>query len=100
MNAPAEMRGVVNVAVLDYIVWMLQRRNVERLGLPRAIGHSPIGELCNESAVAGMPGVALKDLHPKAQLVFPVLGLTAFVFFSIGVRVGYRFAPEKRVFRG
>src|SRR5262245_27423785 len=34
MDTPAEMRGVVDVAVLDHVVGMLQRRDVERLRFP------------------------------------------------------------------
>src|SRR5262245_7675118 len=64
---------VVDVAVLDDVVGMLQRRDVEGLGLPCAVRHSAIGESCNEPAIAGMPGVALEYFHPETQLVFPVL---------------------------
>ena len=67
------MRRVVDIAVLDDVVGMLQRGDVERLGLPRAVGHGAVGELRNEPSVAGMPGVALEDLHPEAELILPVL---------------------------
>jgi hypothetical protein len=29
MDAAAQMRRIVDVAVLDYVIWMLQRSNVE-----------------------------------------------------------------------
>src|SRR4029077_15322253 len=56
VDAPAEVRGVVDVAVLDHIVGMLQRRDVERLRLPRAVRHGAIRKLRDKYSVAVMPG--------------------------------------------
>ena len=68
-----QMRGVVDVAVLDDVIGTVERRDIVRLRLPRAVGDGAIGEFGNEACVAGVPVVALEDLHAEAELVLPVL---------------------------
>ena len=65
--------SLVDVSVFDDVVGMLQRRDVERLRLPGAVGHGAVGELGHETAIAGMPAIASEDFHAEAQLAFPVL---------------------------
>ena len=76
------LRRVVYVSFLHDVLGARQRRNVERLRLPRTVGDGAVAEVRDEAAVARVPrAVPHPDLGTEAEILFPVHEL-----HGVGVR--------------